>query len=1050
VFVKHIREQNAGVVVRKLVDGVRFEIFEAWPPASVVMSANGKLLCSFPGPAVIVPTKLFENSSFLKELSSFLTQMDVDVLDSTETTVKAGSEVREVRESADPKYISELLVGILRGFGQPADVARITKRIGDEVLWKAAYKPWRRSGLWLVIRVALQTSHNPDNLYKSFILFFHAYLLRLCVQRTFPSELLFGMRVKIARRLAKLGSAVTNEVRQTVYDVATGTDKLLQNRWSDFQRRRSISPPWLPEKLDFVADTAITLHNSQKYLRKALCSTSQTLSSKKFIPSHRSRFHDIVNFSRFSGGRLTEAVSKDRRTALADFELSVERHLDSWVVESQFDDDAPEVIASCIEQYFTSAQDLYGADPEDKSVMILTIMDLWKALDILLVQSCPLLSSYSPEIPQDFLHPLLLHRTSSLQRALLIEEYVRRRHEEASCTTSIFSDEIVDSSFAVLFFRESQRLQQLYSDIDRHARREREKKRAELDRLNQRWQSLMDTASGMSHSYTMGKQGGLVHSRCGKCSTEKKAQSLRIDVHEWPLPKATLEAQLAVFELSPPRAFSTWREITYKILRDIGMANPHDDGSARPMVLLDAFSGLKAWATRHPYHRITIGSTTKSFKDQTHFRTVQIPANESTVLLNNGLSFKLFDRSNQSWAAGPFLASTVVTFCQPSAPRSGPYRNLHATVTGTYHTSNEVIASQADCPKELSLHEYIAFSTLRSGPRLQWLNIARELASPSLSFRQEEVHSLITQAAWQLGPLTAGVREWHIDLGIPDFGLVLLHELDALLERVQANWLEEVTARTIGMSFIVLHCHWLQLFSALVTSRLLSASKDSDICARAYSLLRKVRTVTHEWISQLGSTLDMTQDKTSRANFHRRLCSLAATCLSSFGVCVEHVPNVLSFDEDFAIAVRCAVIVHDSTPSIRDDVSPYLARLLNRHHRLLHLLEPFFLKGLQSNPSGFDCALARLWSGYCRQRSSTWRVLPAPNSRWIFYITEGGQEVHYDILTGQLLVNGQPLGRLPKEILEHSTYTSILGKVSIQIVSIRLQCMLISGRQFLM
>jgi hypothetical protein len=788
------------VVVRKLVDSVRFEIFEVLPPASVVMSTNGKLLCSFPGPAVIVSTKLFENPSFLKELSSFLTQMDVDVLDSTATTVKAGSEVREVRESTDPKYISELLVGILRGFGQPADVARITKRIGDEVLWKAAYKPWRRSGLWLAIRVALQTSDERNNMYKSFTLFFHAYLLHLCVQRAFPSELLFVMRVKIARRLAKLGgSVVTDEVHQAVYDVATGTDKLLQNRWSAFQRRRSISPPWLPEKLDFVADTAITLRNSQKYLRDALCSTSQTLSSNKFTPSHRPRLHDIVNFSHFSGGKLKEAVSKDRRIALADFELSVERHLDSWVVEFQLDDGAPDVIASCIEQYFTSAQELYDTDPEDKSVMMLTIMDLWKALDILLVQNCPLSSSYSPEIPQDFLHPLLLHRTGSLQRALLIEEYVRRRHENASCTTSIFSDKIVNSSFAVLFFRLSQRLQRLYSDIDRHAQQEREKKRAELDGLNQRWQSLMDAASRMSHSYTTDNQGNLVHRKCGRCRTEKKAQKLRIDVHEWPLPKSTLEAHLAVFELSPPRVFSTWREITYKILWDIGMANPHDDGSAKPKVLLDAFSGLKAWATRHPYHRITIGSTSKSFKDQTHFKTVQIPADESTVLLNNGLSFKLYDRSNQSWVAGPFLASTVATFCQPSAPRSGPYRNLHSTVTGTCHTSNEAIAFQANCPKELSLHEYIAFSTLRSGPRLQWLNIARELASPSLSFRQEEVHSLITQAAWQLGPLTGCAREWHIDLGTPDFGPVLLRELDALLERVQANWLEEVTARTVGM-----------------------------------------------------------------------------------------------------------------------------------------------------------------------------------------------------------------------------------------------------------
>jgi hypothetical protein len=194
--------------------------------------------------------------------------------------------------------------------------------------------------------------------------------------------------------------------------------------------------------------------------------------------------------------------------------------------------------------------------------------------------------------------------------------------------------------------------------------------------------------------------------------------------------------------------------------------------------------------------------------------------------------------------------------------------------------------------------------------------------------------------------------------------------------------------------------------------------------------------VTHDWVDQLCSKLDTTQGEPSRDSLRHRLCSLAATCFSTFDVCVKHIPNVLSTDEDFAIAVRCAVIVHDNTPSILPhDVSLHLSRLLNRHHRLLHFLEPFFLQGIHSHSSGVDGALARLWSGYRRQRSSPWDVLPASNSQWIFCTTEGGQEVHYNVLTGQLLVSGQPLGILPKEITEHSTYTGILGTVGVTIVS---------------
>jgi len=178
---------------------------------------------------------------------------------------------------------------------------------------------------------------------------------------------------------------------------------------------------------------------------------------------------------------------------------------------------------------------------------------------------------------------------------------------------------------------------------------------------------------------------------------------------------------------------------------------------------------------------------------------VQIPAQESSVLVNNGLSFKPFDRNCGSWVIHPLSESSVAKLCMPSIPKSSPYNRLHFYVSGTQHTANDVIAAQDDCPKEISLHEYVAFSGLRSGPRLQWLNIARELASPSLSFRREEVHILITQASWQLGPLLDGVREWHIDLGISSFGNALLREQESLLGKIKANWLEEVTVRTIGM-----------------------------------------------------------------------------------------------------------------------------------------------------------------------------------------------------------------------------------------------------------
>jgi hypothetical protein len=174
----------------------------------------------------------------------------------------------------------------------------------------------------------------------------------------------------------------------------------------------------------------------------------------------------------------------------------------------------------------------------------------------------------------------------------------------------------------------------------------------------------------------------------------------------------------------------------------------------------------------------------------------------------------------------------------------------------------------------------------------------------------------------------------------------------------------------------------------------------------------------------------MTEDETSRINLRRRLCTLAATCLSTYDVCFKHVSWTLASENDVAIVVYCAVIVHDNTPSSLGN-DQYLVRLLNRHHRLLHILEPSLRKYVQTNPSGFDHGLASLWPGFRRKVASNWQLLPSPNSRWITCIAEGGQEIHYNLLTGQLLIGGKPLGRLPQEIIEHATYASVLGTVSV-------------------
>ncbi|KAF8270965.1 hypothetical protein EI94DRAFT_1698461 [Lactarius quietus] len=806
-----LEEELAGTLSDLVVGDIR-----SLPPAHIVVSTKGRLLCSYPGPAIQVSPEIFFNQCFLRELASFLIQMDVDVLDSTATAVKAGCSVPEVRESADPRYISKLLVGILRGFGQPASVDRITKRIGDEALLKRAHKPWRRSPLWLVVRCRKEDRDTPS------------------------------------RTVVKLSEEPIRFTGVAPRGVASGC------------RQRFLTHS----------------RNSRPYLVNALHSTHHSYSPKKFRPSHRRRLANTDNFVLFLGGGLASAVAEDNRAALADFELSVERYLDNWVDACQHDDNALDVIAACIEEYLSIAREIY-VNAEDNSAMILTVMDLWMALDTLTVLQCPLLGFYSPEVPKDFLHPLLLHRSGSLQRAMLIEEYILQRHERAFYPTSIFSDHVTESSFAIQYFRTSQRLQQLYVSITQRASEEQVQKLGELDSLNKQWQSLRDAASAMSHTYSTGKKGTLDPGHI----------------------------QLVMFELSPPRVFSTWREVTYKILRDIGMPTAYGQATKTKALL------------RHLLWFETLDSASLLPPDHDRVYHDVVPRPKSL----QGGSDSCHQLSGQ-----PFIGSTIANFCTPLIPMSSPYNKIHTFASGTHHTSN-------------ALAQRAAFAMAKYSKG-----------------------TVITLALISL------------------FGWTLLHELERLLGRIEANWLEEVTVRSI----------------ALLTSRLLSSAGDADICQRAYALLRRARNVAHKWISELGSKLESIDDETARTNLRRRLCTLAATCFSTYDVCLEHVPWTLSSGSDIAIAVQCAVIVHDNTPSILED--EYLIRLLNRHRRLLHFLEPSLRETSQLTVD-------------------------------LLYV-EGGQEVHYNLLTGQLLIGGDPFGRLPQDIIEHATYASVLGTRILDVV----------------
>ncbi|KAF8601977.1 hypothetical protein BDV93DRAFT_545566 [Ceratobasidium sp. AG-I] len=965
----HIRAQNAAVLVRKGATVTIFEVFEVQAPNEALMSIPGKLVRSFPGRAVEVSNLVAQESGFFAEIANFLVRMDNDILpESTATTTKAGSEVDEVRDSAHPHYISQLFIGILRGMGKEFEPRRVVKRIADEVLWDNAYKPWHRSPIWLIIRVALQTSLPSPADYKHFMVYLEARLLH-------------------PEFVVDAAKEVTEQIQ-----------KLLEARWSTVQQDQERSPEFNLATCSYEDSTKQSLKNSRSYLEKVFQGRSSSDSYSKFTPNAQPRLFDVKDFAEFNHDALSSAFSDNSHVALFDFEESVHNHLSSWTDKNLEVPAACGVVASCLNQYTTLALQHYTMDVSDKSIMVLTIMELWVALDRLATVNCPLLLDYSPEIGEDLIETLLLRTALHISQAGVVQRYLRQRYALArqSAKGSVFSDQVTSESLAVRYFRQSKRHQSLKKKIEQEADLKKVEKLKEMRKQNEKHRELVARASGLEHEYSRtGLWSTLTHDRgCEKCSVEDKAENMEINHHEWPLPSSQLDAELVVFELDCPEAIRVWRDETYKILCDI--ASLDRDSPVDVHCTVSGYSGLRHFSSS-PVGTITIASFAKSFLS-THY-SAKIPIDESRICVNNGLIFKLYNTSEKTWAASPFQGTTFAKFGTLKLPTSSPYRHLQHALQGTSHTSNQVISNQVDCLHDLTLHEYIAFGTLRSGPRLQWMNIARGLEENSLTFSRNEVYLLHAQAAWQIGSLAEGgyIRDWHLELENEIYGTLLVQQSTNRLNQVKANWFEAATVQTLIMLVI----------------RLLASNQNPIVYQDAFMFLEAARKVASQWLSKLLIKLELAEIDSQILDYQERVCEMAAIYRSTYDVEPADLEILLLDPDNISAFITCSINLYDNQPPQSRE---RLQSLLSRDRRIAREALPVVIRCLNSNPLLLNQAVSQLWPSYCAS-SAGWTSQSGLNSRWASTTTGGDkvQLVHLNLLDGRLLIYGQLLGRLPQD-----------------------------------
>ena len=827
-----LKAQNAGLSIRhSQKKRIIFETFELSATSEGVMSTTGRLSRTFPGNAVSVPGQTFFDASFRNGLSDLLSRLSSESVHLYEpTSSKAGQQNREERDTTDPGLVSDCLMTMLCAVGKREDLSLVQKFARDDVLWQDALHPWRRSPFWTLLRISilrtLLASHglaNAQKQYKIFMINIVARLLDLLAHASIRPDILSSVHVKLARRVHKFEQQFGAFHDNRILNISKNACETMKGTWTSISAN--------PERVSVIPragwEDASNLHlpAARKILEEAAKPQEVSASPRIFVPPPQSRLSmdGLPTLERSSSG-------PDQALRLAEIELWVEKHLESWtdavlrdVTRKPFDE-----LALLIEKYWSLAKSQYDQSPLDKSNALLTVLELWVALDKLCIMRLPLLRRHAPEISTTLLRPLLLPKFEQMRRLSQVEKHINERLSGLAKGTASVFEQPSANSLPIWYYNITPELQQLRHEIQQSDQQKRQRKLEELETSTQKYNSLVAQAAKLEHLYRTSRRNNLYHDKanCPRCPIERQYAAMDISVDEKSLPENVIQAKAAVFELAIPVEFAAWRDVTWYIVHDIGQRT--SSRGAEVFEVAADYGQLRPFAkarTRQPH--LTLASRTKTFI-RSHYSVKKLPTTRDAVCVNNALQYDMLNRNARTWLARPQGESSFKAYCTLSLP-PGPYANLDWAVRETNHTTNEVMASQSDCADSLEIREYVVFCSLRSGERLQWLNILREYGCSNLTFSNPAVTTLILQAIWEAGsPSHDEFRVAHDELRNKGFCTKLLEMLHEKLSSIKSNWQEQHSMISLIQ----------------ITLRVLSLTTDAGTETTCHSLLRTARKVS--------------------------------------------------------------------------------------------------------------------------------------------------------------------------------------------------------------
>lgn len=1012
---------------------------------------------SFPNISVEVPFDNFvKSTSFAQQLVA-LDEYQYDK--AMPKAKKGGIEVSETRDVADPMYVSKWLLTFLTDTNSDVVTGsyfpQIMKKIRDDVIFKGGELPYRRSGLWMTMKVALQLNLEKEFgqdigncIYKIIQIHLASKMCEFWMRseyRTIDTGLAVEMLAKLGRKLEKLTTKSENLIDkvqcETLFSIVTSYAKetilRVREKLNDQFNKLNLIDQELAElqpleNMNFESDTIHTIPSLSEHLEIRMKSGNtqhpnlNCMSEPKKIKRHRSKVESIPNF------KLTSETSEVKLCLiLVDIENWVRANSTKCTIANALR------LRTIAIDYGTAAKKHYKDDPLGGSRMILTILQIIRTLDQLATEDYSLFEQHHSGINPKIFEDLLLPSRDQMEVSLDLESYFEQRNSESKFPALNAESEVSHLSFSARFAETNKEMKALRQKILDEEEEKVEEKMEQVNQARLKIQKWREEAKGLNHEFKKiwsNYEFRTAHdSNCRLCWLTKKWTKYRVKVYERALRREDYCQYAVAFELLIPPVISCLRDVlqfaadafffTTKSIDELSIKGEWID--------YEQISSHKNGWNR----RVHLGSTRLLYTKSHYNKRIHPDSDDNEFIVNNGYNC-IYHGPNKIELSNKTKKQTVERFCTFQVESNSPYQNLQWTLSGTGHFQNQVLARQNECPIELTLPEFVAFGSLRSdGHRLQIRNIYRALATETLSFEKEAVAALVLQSLWQAGPKSNNhwLRESHEDLCDEVFASEMLGLLTKYLSLQQDNWKHPLK----------------MMIAILIATRILELNENDAIVETAINVLLFCRHICDDWMARIEKAksqcdcLEVEQIQSLRLN----MVDVGICCALTFYAS----PKLEAFSKLWQSSTTTSALTYWLNAIVNVNNSIDLCAIGNSelsNFRRIFLREMRII-GINSEKILLDQITKDFSTEMNRFAANQWpNVRNGSFKKWKSFLNVP-QVVHTEVITredstqnngiqidvilGTFLVNGLPISSLPEVIKNHNLFIRTFGSTILEV-----------------